>query len=468
MAETRGFSNILLWGKQLDLSNDFELTKHLELKFVLPYLDDQIAKVLIINTQDLSADDLELLFRSLEVQTLQTEVIVIIDNFETELRNTLISTLNPHAIYETENYNIQDVEKSILTALRKYDYHQQNNNFYLLFQEQGVKLRELNKELEDRVVIKNKSLRRSQDRLISIQEQLNLLYECILGVQDSKNIPEIEDFLTLKLEPYFKTKWIRILVGSKEVYSETFIIENQKKYRIFGTPLHFSQKSIGHIYFAKMNSNFMKKEESFLLQLSEIVSIKINQVTNYADLLVTQSQWQQTFKAIKHQVTIVDSKFNLLNSNFDTDEAPKKCYELLFKAERPCEGCQLGKNFELKNKSEWISVTSQKIKTHDHRNDTFINIYENITERKSIELKILEKAKLSDLGILAGSLAHELNNPLAGIITFLQLILSEPDSTPANALADIQDLLDAALDCKQVIESILISVRNNKSLNLDL
>lgn len=468
MSINPGFSNLLLWGTSLPLSNNFELTQHTDLENILPLLRHDKIKVLIINVSNLSKKDLSLLFTELETQTLKTEIIAILDDNNPIINNILISTLNPSSIFNKDTVSLADVEKSIVLAIRKYDYHLQNHNFYLLFQEQSEKLMELNQELEARIALKNTSLKRSQSRLLLIQEQLNLMYECILGIQNSKTIPEIEDFLTEKLAEHLHVNWIRILVGTREYYNETFIIEGQKRYKIFGTPLYFGKKSIGHIYFAKLAPQFKKKDEVFLLQLSEIVSIKINQIINYTDLLVTQSQWQQTFKAIKHQVTIVDSDYNLLNSNFDSAENNKKCYQVLFGTNKPCKGCQLGKKFELYKNNEWLNVTSQKMKNQDQKNDSFINIYQNVTEQKAIEVKILEKAKLTDLGILAGSLAHELNNPLAGIITFLQLILSDPQNTPEEALVDIQDLLDAALDCKGVIQSILESVRNNKSLDLEL
>jgi hypothetical protein len=467
MSDNKSFSNLILWGKQLkSISENFELIHLTNLDDITPYLKDQKAKVLVIHASVLKSEEIKSLFLQLEAQSQKTEVIAILEGMNSITRNILISALNPAAVFETHEMQTQDVEKAILSAIRKYDYHQQNHNFYLLFQEQGEKLLELNTELEERILLKNTSLKRSQSRLLSIQKQLNLMYECIIGIQNSKSIPDIEDFLTETLTQFFEVNWVRILVGQKEIYNETFIIEGQKKYKIFGTPLYFGKKSIGHIYFAKLNPSFKKKDEAFLLQLSEIVSIKINQITNYSDLLVTRSQWQQTFKAIKHQVTIVDSGFNLLNNNFSSHQSSQKCYELLFDADKPCENCHLGKKFQLQKKEEWFNITSQKIKTQDQKLETYINIYQNVTEQKTIELKILEKTKLSDLGILAGSLAHELNNPLAGIITFLQLILSDPENTPKDTITDIEDLLTAALDCKHVIESILESVRNNQSLDL--
>lgn len=467
MDQERIFSNLVVWGLPLKLSDKFDLVHLSSIQQINTLLLEQKIKVLIFNQPETEIKNLEQVASLIKTSHQDTEIVLILKNND-PINNFLISTLNPFSIiYDTE-LEIKNLEESIILAIQRYDYHQQNLNFYLLFQEQSEQLQKLNKELEDRVQTKNLSLKRSQSRLLAIKQQLNLMYECILGIQKAKSIAEIEDFLTDKLFDHLGVKWIRSLVGQKEIYNETMIIEGQDKFKIFGTPLYFGKKSIGHIYFAKLESDFKKKDESFLLQLSEIVSIKINQLINYNDLVITQSQWQQTFKAIQHKVTVVDSDFNLLNTNFDHQiQIEKKCHMVLFNSPKPCQGCQLGKKFEIEKNNEWHKVTSQKMKDYEQKTNVFINIYQNVTEQKNIEMKIIEKTRLSDLGILAGSLAHELNNPLAGIITFLQLILSDKESLDIESQTDIQDLLDSALDCKHVIQSILESVKENKSLDLE-
>ncbi len=467
MGQQHIFSNLMVWGDPLKLSEKFDLFHIDSLESIKALFLEQKIKVLIFNRPEIEIKNLEYITTSIKDSHQDSEIILVLKADDPK-NNFLISTLNPFSIIYDNAFDTRNLEESIIFAIQRYDYHQQNLNFYLLFQEQSEQLQKLNEELEDRVRTKNLSLKRSQSRLLAIKEQLNLMYECILGIQKAKSIPEIEDFLTDKLFDHLGVKWIRSLVGQKEIYNETMIIEGQDKFKIFGTPLYFGKKSIGHIYFAKLEIDFKKKDESFLLQLSEIVSIKINQLVNYNDLVITQSQWQQTFKAIQHKVTVVDSDFNLLNTNFDHQiQVEKRCHMVLFNSPTPCQGCQVGKKFEIEKNNEWHKVTSQKMKDYEQKSNVFINIYQNVTEQKNIEMKIIEKTRLSDLGILAGSLAHELNNPLAGIITFLQLILSDKESLDNESQTDIQDLLDSALDCKHVIQSILESVKENKSLDLE-
>jgi nitrogen-specific signal transduction histidine kinase/CheY-like chemotaxis protein len=60
----------------------------------------------------------------------------------------------------------------------------------------------------------------------------------------------------------------------------------------------------------------------------------------------------------------------------------------------------------------------------------------DITEKKRIELKLMQNQRLETLGLLTGGIAHDLNNVLGPIITAVEMLLERP-----NNVADV-DLLD--------------------------
>lgn len=65
-----------------------------------------------------------------------------------------------------------------------------------------------------------------------------------------------------------------------------------------------------------------------------------------------------------------------------------------------------------------------------------------------------KKASVDELGIISSSIAHELNNPLAGILAALSLLSLEDDWTP-DALSDLEDMKSGAKRCKELVEIFL-------------
>jgi two-component system, cell cycle sensor histidine kinase and response regulator CckA len=57
----------------------------------------------------------------------------------------------------------------------------------------------------------------------------------------------------------------------------------------------------------------------------------------------------------------------------------------------------------------------------------FVGIYRDITERKQMERQLVQAQKMHSVGTLAGGVAHEFNNLLAGIQGYATLALREPD-----------------------------------------
>ncbi len=82
----------------------------------------------------------------------------------------------------------------------------------------------------------------------------------------------------------------------------------------------------------------------------------------------------------------------------------------------------------------------------EHRN--WVSIQRDITQRKRLEARLLESARWASAGLLSASLASELNNPLASVVSSLQW-LSERLPTLLGQLGDA-----AEGDVSQVLEAL--------------
>jgi PAS domain S-box-containing protein len=76
------------------------------------------------------------------------------------------------------------------------------------------------------------------------------------------------------------------------------------------------------------------------------------------------------------------------------------------------------------------SITMSPIVDAQHRLTHFVGILRDITTQKALERQLLQAQKMQSVGTLAGGVAHEFNNLLAGINGYASLGLREPDLSP--------------------------------------
>jgi PAS domain S-box-containing protein len=63
----------------------------------------------------------------------------------------------------------------------------------------------------------------------------------------------------------------------------------------------------------------------------------------------------------------------------------------------------------------------------EHRIVGLVAVGRDLTERKRLEAQLIQSAKLTSLGVMAGGIAHEIRNPLAISSAAAQLLLKRPD-----------------------------------------
>jgi signal transduction histidine kinase len=69
--------------------------------------------------------------------------------------------------------------------------------------------------------------------------------------------------------------------------------------------------------------------------------------------------------------------------------------------------------------------------------------------------RILQIEKLSALGTMVGEIAHQLNNPLVGVVNLAQLAAREADDDPARTRELLKEIRRAGEDCHTFIQSML-------------
>lgn len=399
-----------------------------------------------------------------------TQVIFVSDSIHgfTQAQDVQQIT-NKFSIFKIiSNFEEKFLYRTIQESLEEYNLKTQNNELLKILSEQNEKLQSLTKDLEDRVVIRQQGLLESKEKLLQTSKHYGAMLVTLVAIQKSESITEMERTLLNSLSEPLKISWVRILFQSQTNVGND-AKKTLKNFAIFENDLILEKRKLGKIIFAREGKSekdlkFAKEEIQFLKQISEAISLAMDRLVQREQSDFLRKQWQSTFDAITEPVALMRANHEVVqfNSAYQKQLAP----HLISKSDMTF---TLGEKFELRttnaetNQEALYEVDSQKMKS-DFGQDVYINIYRNKTKQKKTERQILESSKIAELGLIGGSIAHELNNPLAGLITFIQMLKSDvqTDNNP-SLLNDLEEMEKSALRCKEIIQNLLSFSRKSNT-----
>jgi len=75
-------------------------------------------------------------------------------------------------------------------------------------------------------------------------------------------------------------------------------------------------------------------------------------------------------------------------------------------------------------------------------------------ELEEAKIQLLQSEKIASMGRLAAGVAHEINNPLAGILIYADLLMKEIGHNPQWS-QDLEEIITQTLRCKQIVTRLL-------------
>lgn len=106
----------------------------------------------------------------------------------------------------------------------------------------------------------------------------------------------------------------------------------------------------------------------------------------------------------------------------------------------------------------WVDTTIVPFVNDARKPYQYISIRYDITERKAAEERLREQAALARVGQLAGVVAHEVKNPLAGIKGAIQIIMSRRQAGDAD-LAVMRDIINRIDALNELVQDLLVFSR---------
>ena len=105
-------------------------------------------------------------------------------------------------------------------------------------------------------------------------------------------------------------------------------------------------------------------------------------------------------------------------------------------------------------------VVAVPLSDADGRQFGCIAVLRDIGERRELDARLQLAERLSSLGTLAAGMAHEINNPLAFILSNVEFVLEQLGSPKADGAAASAELLSSLRDARQGAERIRVLVRD--------
>jgi signal transduction histidine kinase len=87
----------------------------------------------------------------------------------------------------------------------------------------------------------------------------------------------------------------------------------------------------------------------------------------------------------------------------------------------------------------------------------FTDMREVLQMRKDLEdahLQLVQSEKIASVGKMAAGVAHEINNPLSGVLIYAELLKESLEDHP-QYLKDVQEIIDQTLRCKKIVSELL-------------
>lgn len=202
----------------------------------------------------------------------------------------------------------------------------------------------------------------------------------------------------------------------------------------------------------------------YLAERWSIVNMALENILLKEGVEGIAKQWAKTFNKMKDPILILDKEYRMTLSNSDFHKSKElTCHQAFARSNKPCKDCPIKETFSSgKAQASNIHLEGRIYKVHSYpirltgseRTSHVINQYVDITQSVELQSKVVQGEKLAAVGLLAGNIAHELNNPLTGIFSMAQLMLQ--DLQPGtNTYKDLVEVKEAARRCQRIIKDLL-------------
>jgi two-component system NtrC family sensor kinase len=247
-------------------------------------------------------------------------------------------------------------------------------------------------------------------------------------------------------------------------------------------PLITKEQAIGVLICSddSRERRFSQEEISRAETLAHQAAIALENARLFQVVSRSQKEWETTFDAMQDCVSVHDTSGKVVRANLALARRlktiPQKvigkyCSELYCTAATDGPHCShtgslqseglIVEEVELPEMGGTFQVSVGPWYDKNNRLAGSIHVAKDISNEKLLQQQLIQSEKLSAIGELISGIAHELNNPLTGVMGYSQLLQmrGDLDERAKDSLVKINNL---ATRCQRIVQNLLSFARKQK------
>ena len=288
---------------------------------------------------------------------------------------------------------------------------------------------------------------------------------------------QIEDFLFLKSEYFLKLCEVNCIVWdfNKNGLKKDFLKASYKKSWPFQSsyPLNCKANNYGELIFFS-SQKFSQCKKKFLKKIAFFTASALYFIENKKKMETIKHQWGGTFDSFSQAFCITDKNFKIIQTNQSfqkisnqtkPDLFAKSLFEVfpipikISKSDEQ-EGSWLVKE-KKEEKNLCLEISFKPLFLKKEKIQALLFLIKDVTKEMEIEERLSAQAKERELGLIKGSIAHELNNPIAGVKALLDIIEKQISPNKTLVKDSLKEMQKAINICQQIVNQLL-SISHSK------
>ena len=216
-----------------------------------------------------------------------------------------------------------------------------------------------------------------------------------------------------------------------------------------------------------------------LTALTTDLEAKVEQRTRM--LSQAKTEWLRTVDAIGEPLIVISTDYEVQRANVNLSERTgiavramkgRRCWQTVMGGDLsgPCLGCPVARCLETGGPHEGEVIDKQSgavwvvraypvpIDGAESGDPTQVaNVvcsYRDVTEERDLQARLIQSEKMAAVGTLAGGVAHEINNPMGGILAFAQLLMRDR-ALDDDAKTYVKEIEESAQRCRKIVQGLL-------------